>query len=131
MHRLFGKKVETLNVDIGQVGSKMNSRVDDLDLKIKKLDDELKVFKDQLAKTKTAAGKTNIKKRAMQVLKKKRMYESQRDNLSAQTFNLDQVYYIWIQHRGCKNIIARRALRWRLPRIRWTASRPSSRRRCS
>lgn len=34
-----------------------------------------------------------IKQRAMQVLKRKKMYEAQRDNLTAQSFNIEQVHY--------------------------------------
>lgn len=43
-----------------------------------------------MAKTKGPALNT-IKQRAMQTLKRKKMYEQQRDNLTAQSFNIEQV----------------------------------------
>lgn len=46
----------------------------------------------QMAKTKGPA-LNGIKQRAMQALKRKKMYESQRDNLSAQSFNLEQATF--------------------------------------
>lgn len=42
--------------------------------------------------TKTKGPAVNaIKQRAMQALKRKKMYEAQRDNLTAQSFNIEQV----------------------------------------
>lgn len=43
-----------------------------------------------MAKTKGPALNA-IKQRAMQTLKRKKMYEQQRDNLTAQSFNIEQV----------------------------------------
>ena len=37
--------------------------------------------------------KAGLKRRAMQVLKRKKMYEKQRDQLAAQSFNLEQVNF--------------------------------------
>jgi len=93
MHRLFGKskpKVEapTLEDTSGGIGS----RIDDIDKKIKGLDDELRKYKVQLQKASGSAA-ANIKKRAMDVLKRKRMYEAQRDQLGAQQFNIDQTSF--------------------------------------
>jgi len=44
----------------------------------------------QMSKAKGPAANA-IKQRAMQTLKRKKMYEAQRDNLSAQSFNVEQV----------------------------------------
>jgi len=67
----------------------LDAREQKLDQTIKKLDGELRQFKEQLKKAKgpTAA---RLKKRAMETLKRKRMYEQQRDQLAGQKFNIEQ-----------------------------------------
>lgn len=37
--------------------------------------------------------KNNVKQKAMRILKQKRMYENQRENIAQQSFNMDQVRY--------------------------------------
>jgi len=59
---------------------------------IKALDNELRQFQAQLKRAKGASA-TNIKRRAMQVLKRKKMYEQQRDQLAGQAFNLEQTNF--------------------------------------
>ena len=61
--------------------------------KIAALDRELKVYKDKLKATRSPAVKQNLQKRAMDVLKRKRMYEGQRDQMMAQQFNIDQASF--------------------------------------
>lgn len=91
MNRLFGKKkVDVPAVNIGDVGSKVDGRVTNLDTKILGLENELKKYKSQLVKARGPSA-VQIKKRAMTVLKRKKMYENQRDQLSAQSFNIEQV----------------------------------------
>lgn len=67
--------------------------MDSMDAKIAQLDKELKVYRDKLKTTKSPAAKKNIQKRAMEVLKRKRMYETQRDQLAGQQFNIDQASF--------------------------------------
>ena len=59
---------------------------------IAKLDAELRKYKEQLKKAKgpTAA---NIKRRAMDTLKRKKMYEQQRDQMAGQAFNIEQTSF--------------------------------------
>merc|ERR1711957_43336 len=71
----------------------IGGRVDKMDEKILSLDNELKRYKDKLKTTKSAAAKKNIQKRAMEVLKRKRMYEQQRNNMAGQQFNIDQAAF--------------------------------------
>eukprot|EP01031_Cornospumella_fuschlensis_P033031 gene33031-39959_t len=71
MHRLFGKpkpKVEAPTLE--DTSSGIGARVEDLDKKIKGLDDELRKYNAQLKKA-TGSAAANIKKRAMDVLKRK------------------------------------------------------------
>ncbi len=93
MKRIFGSKKEvapppSLTDAAGGIGG----RVDNLDAKIKKLDDELRVHKEKL-KTAKGAAKKLATKRAMDVLKRKRMYESQRDQLAGQQFNIESASF--------------------------------------
>ena len=67
--------------------------MESMDSKIAQLDKELKVYRDKLKQTKSPAAKKNIQKRAMEVLKRKRMYETQRDQLAGQQFNIDQASF--------------------------------------
>eukprot|EP00935_MAST-01C_sp_MAST-1C-sp1_P001440 g1440.t1 len=93
MNRIFGtKKPKAPPVDLSDVGGKVDSRTAHLDGKIKELDNELRGYQKQLKRAKGASA-TNIKRRAMQVLKRKKMYEQQRDQLCAQSFNIEQASF--------------------------------------
>ncbi|THU53742.1 hypothetical protein C4D60_Mb10t17650 [Musa balbisiana] len=65
----------------------INRRGVTVDEKIKKLDAELARYKEQIKKTRPDPAQ------AMRVLKRRRMYEGQRDMLHNQTFNVDQVAF--------------------------------------
>ncbi|CAB1103711.1 unnamed protein product [Ectocarpus sp. CCAP 1310/34] len=56
---------------------------------IKGLDQELVKYRNALKKAKGPTA-TNIKKRAMETLKRKKMYEGQRDQMAGQQFNIEQ-----------------------------------------
>jgi len=64
-----------------------------MDVKIAQLDKELKGYRAKLKTTKNPGAKKNLQKRAMDVLKRKRMYETQRDQMAAQQFNIDQASF--------------------------------------
>ena len=85
MHRIFGKskpKVEAPTLE--DTSSGLNNRIGDIDKKIQALDNELRKYKEQLKKA-TGPTAANIKKRAMDVLKRKKMYENQKDQLGMDT----------------------------------------------
>ncbi|KAG6964447.1 hypothetical protein JG688_00007685 [Phytophthora aleatoria] len=94
MNRIFGKKKpEAPPVNISDVGGKVDARVTDLDMKqIEKLDQELRKYREQMKKTRGPAV-NSIKQRAMQTLKRKKMFEAQRDKLQAQSFNIEQAAF--------------------------------------
>lgn len=93
MNRIFGKKKETAPPpNLGDVGQRVDARVGNLDAKIKQLENELRDYQKKMKKARGAA-LTNLKRRAMQVLKRKKMYEQQRDQMSAQSFNLEQTNF--------------------------------------
>jgi len=94
MNRLFGKSrpkdpVPTLD----QASSSMESRTSSLDAKIKTLDDELLRYKAQLSKMRPGAARTALSARALRCLQQKKIYDKQRDQLSAQLFNVDQAKF--------------------------------------
>ncbi|GBG63394.1 hypothetical protein CBR_g38017 [Chara braunii] len=94
MRRVFGvKKDKPPAVTVDDAAENINKRGDVLTEKIKKLDAELLVFKKQLASAKSPQAKLAIQNRAMRVLKLKKQYEGQRDNLYDQAFNLEQVAF--------------------------------------
>ena len=64
-----------------------------MDTKIQGLENELRGYKDKIKKSKSPAAKKQLQKRAMEVLKRKRMYEQQRDVVAGQQFNIDQARY--------------------------------------
>mmetsp|Transcript_27655 Transcript_27655/g.49117 ORF Transcript_27655/g.49117 Transcript_27655/m.49117 type:complete len:190 (+) Transcript_27655:187-756(+) len=64
-----------------------------MDKKIAGLELELKGYKDKIKKAKSPAAKKTLQKRAMEVLKRKRMYEQQRDMVAGQQFNIDQASF--------------------------------------
>lgn len=111
MHRLFGssvtgpagKKNKTPEEEkkeeeakpkptLGDAAKGMDERVKALDTKIKGIDQELLRYKDQLKKA-SPAMKANIQKRALGTLKRKKMYEAQRDNMCNQAFNIEQTAF--------------------------------------
>jgi len=99
MHRLFGKpkpqpKVEeTPPPTLSEAAESMTGRIEGLDKKIKDLTTELCRFNDAIKRAPTAGAKQNLKKRAMEVLRRKKMYEQQRDQLAGQQFNMEQTVF--------------------------------------
>lgn len=59
---------------------------------IKALDQELVKYRTALKKAKGPTA-TNIKRRAMECLKRKKMYEQQRDQMAGQQFNIEQTTF--------------------------------------
>ena len=94
MRRVFGKKkVEGPAPTLDEASAGIGGRIDGMDKKIADLEAELKVYKDKIKKTKSPAAKKQLQKRALEVLKRKRMYENQRDTATAQQFNIDQTAF--------------------------------------
>ncbi|KAJ3332044.1 hypothetical protein HDU93_009376, partial [Gonapodya sp. JEL0774] len=70
--------------------SQVDQRTESVDVKIRKLDAELLRYKEQMAKLRDGPGKNAIKQKAMRVLKQRKLYEGQRDQLMQQSFNMEQ-----------------------------------------
>lgn len=94
MRRVFGKKKADLPApSLDQASSGIGQRISDMDTKIANLEEELRSYKEKIKKTKSPAAKKQLQKRALEVLKRKRMYENQRDTAAAQQFNIDQTAF--------------------------------------
>ncbi|KAL5530590.1 VPS60 [Sanghuangporus sanghuang] len=90
MNRIFGtsgskKPKPTLQDAIVST----DSRVQSIEVKIKKLDTELGRYKEQMSKLRNGPGKSAIEQRALRTLKQKKMYEAQLAQLQQQTFNME------------------------------------------
>ncbi|XP_046330698.1 charged multivesicular body protein 5-like [Haliotis cracherodii] len=91
MNRLFGKgKAKEPAPNLTDCISNIDSRGDSVDKKISRLDQELNKYRNQMKKMRDGPSKNMVKQKAMRVLKQKKMYESQRDQLMQQSFNLEQ-----------------------------------------
>eukprot|EP00753_Platysulcus_tardus_P010535 PLAT2816.1.p2 GENE.PLAT2816.1~~PLAT2816.1.p2 ORF type:complete len:250 (-),score=102.11 PLAT2816.1:81-761(-) len=93
MHRLFGRKKEvapppSLDDSIGRV----DGRIAGLDAKIKDCEKQLRAFSKQKKRARGGA-LASINKRALAVLKRKKMYEKQRDAMAQQSFNMEQTAF--------------------------------------
>lgn len=95
MNRVFGKKKAPgpPAPSLSEASSGVGNQMENLDAKIAQLDKELKAYRDKLKTTTSAAAKSGLQKRAMEVLKRKKMYETQRDQLAGQQFNIDQAAF--------------------------------------
>uniref|UniRef100_A0A673BNA5 Charged multivesicular body protein 5 n=1 Tax=Sphaeramia orbicularis TaxID=375764 RepID=A0A673BNA5_9TELE len=94
MNRIFGRgKAKGALPILCLFLFKVDSRTESIDKKIARLDAELVKYKDQMKKMRDGPSKNMVKQKAMRVLKQKRMYEGQRDNLMQQSFNMEQANY--------------------------------------
>ncbi|MBN3307459.1 CHMP5 protein, partial [Amia calva] len=101
MNRIFGRgKPKGPPPNLTDCIGNVDSRTESIDKKIARLDVELVKYKDQMKKMRDGPSKdvvfffqNMVKQKAMRVLKQKRMYESQRDNLMQQSFNMEQANY--------------------------------------
>jgi len=71
----------------------MEARGERQDDRIMKLDKELARYTQQLKTMKPGPAKQQVQKRAMAILKQKKMYENQREQTRNQQFNMDQVMF--------------------------------------
>ncbi|KAF0468028.1 putative SNF7 family protein, charged multivesicular body protein 5 [Gigaspora margarita] len=93
MNRLFGTSKKTPKPSLNDAINATDGRVSAVEVKIKKLDGELAKYKDQMKKMREGPGKNAVKNKALRVLKQKKMYENQRDQLQQQSFNMEQANF--------------------------------------
>ncbi|KAJ3224508.1 hypothetical protein HK099_008376 [Clydaea vesicula] len=92
MNRIFGtSKPQAPKQSINDVILATDARSDNVSIKIKKLEVELNELKNQMAKMRDGPGKNALKQKAIRLLKQKKLYEGQKDQLMQQSFNMEQV----------------------------------------
>eukprot|EP00850_Spirogloea_muscicola_P022857 SM000315S11894 [mRNA] locus=s315:15388:17102:+ [translate_table: standard] len=93
MRRVFGvKKEKAPPPTVEEANERLSKRGDTVDDKIRKLDAQLAVCRETIKRARGPA-QDAAKRRALNLLKQKRMYEGQRDQLYSQSYNLEQVAF--------------------------------------
>jgi len=92
MRRFFGgsSKPQQPTPTLGEATATVDARCAVLEERIKKLDAELIKYRQQMQRMRPGPAQNGIKQRALKVMKQKKMYEQQRDQLMGQSFNLEQ-----------------------------------------
>lgn len=94
MRRIFGAKRDKPPAPtLTDVSTNMDARGGNLDERIKKLDAELIKHREAIKKLRPGPAQEAAKQRALRVLRQKKMYEGQRNQLYDQQFNLEQVAF--------------------------------------
>eukprot|EP00850_Spirogloea_muscicola_P000857 SM000003S11102 [mRNA] locus=s3:941777:943501:+ [translate_table: standard] len=93
MRRVFGvKKEKAPPPTVEEANERLFKRGETVDDKIRKLDAQLAVCRETIKRARGPA-QDAAKRRALNLLKQKRMYEGQRDQLYSQSYNLEQVAF--------------------------------------
>lgn len=90
MNRLFGSKSTAPKPTLNSAIANVDSRIDGIDVKLAKLNAELSTHQQKLSRMRDGPGKNALKQKALKVLQQRKMYESQRDQLSQQSWNMEQ-----------------------------------------
>ncbi|KAI9230188.1 MAG: putative charged multivesicular body protein 5 [Piptocephalis tieghemiana] len=93
MNRFFGTSKKKPNPTLNQAISSTDNRVQSVDVKLRRLEAELLRYKEQMSKMRDGPTKQAVKQRAVRVLQQKRLYESQRESLQQQVFNMEQASF--------------------------------------
>lgn len=89
MYRLFGR-APAPRADLSGAIASTDDRADSIQVKVSRLDAELGRYRDQMKRMRDGPGKAAVQQRAIRVLRQKRMYEAQLEQLAQQTFNMEQ-----------------------------------------
>lgn len=68
----------------------VDDRVSSLDVKLSALNSELSTYQAKLSKMRDGPGKNALRQKALKVLQRRKQYEAQRDQLSQQSWNMEQ-----------------------------------------
>lgn len=90
MNRLFGAKSTAPKPTLSSAISNTDTHIESLDVKLAKLNAELSTYQTRLANMRDGPGKTALKQKALKILQRRKMYESQRDQLQQQSWNMEQ-----------------------------------------
>ncbi|EFE40224.1 hypothetical protein TRV_05068 [Trichophyton verrucosum HKI 0517] len=92
MNRLFGTKNTAPKPTLeGAISSQqVDARISSIDVKLAALNAELTAYQSKMSKMRDGPGKMAIRQKALKVLQQRKRYEGQRDQLSQQSWNMEQ-----------------------------------------
>ncbi|PWW74539.1 hypothetical protein C7212DRAFT_327056 [Tuber magnatum] len=90
MNRLFGSKSTAPKPNLQGAISNLETRIESIDVQLSKLNAELSTYQQRLVKMRDGPGKHALKQKALKVLQRRKMYESQKDQLQQQSWNMEQ-----------------------------------------
>ncbi|CAF0869115.1 unnamed protein product [Brachionus calyciflorus] len=91
MNRIFGsRKPAAPAPNLNDCIANIDNRGESIEKKIQKLDQEIAKYTDQMKKMRDGPAKQAVKQKALRILKQKKVYESQREMLYNQSFNIEQ-----------------------------------------
>lgn len=90
MNRLFGTKSAAPKPTLDGAISKVDDRIASIDVKLSALNSELSAYQAKLSKMRDGPGKNALRQKALKVLQRRKQYEAQRDQLSQQSWNMEQ-----------------------------------------
>ncbi|KAJ5779334.1 Snf7 [Penicillium paradoxum] len=90
MNRLFGAKSTAPKPTLESAISNVDTRVSSIDVKLAALNSELSTYQAKIAKMRDGPGKNALRQKALKVLQRRKQYEAQRDQLSQQSWNMEQ-----------------------------------------
>ncbi|ENN75790.1 charged multivesicular body protein 5 [Dendroctonus ponderosae] len=94
MNRLFGKgKPKEPGPNISDCIAGVDARAEGVEKKINVLENDLRKFREQMSKMREGPAKNAVKAKALRILKQKKLYENQLDNLRGQSFNMEQANF--------------------------------------
>uniref|UniRef100_A0A915CWV1 Charged multivesicular body protein 5 n=1 Tax=Ditylenchus dipsaci TaxID=166011 RepID=A0A915CWV1_9BILA len=91
MRRIFGSgQPKAPPPNLSDAIATIDGRGETMEKKIGKLDSELVKMRDQMKKMREGPAKNMVKQKALRIMKQKKMYENQKDQLDNQSFNMEQ-----------------------------------------
>jgi len=91
MNRLFGaNKNPAPKPTLDGAISNVDNRVANVDVKLAALNAELAGYQSRLSKMRDGPGKSALRQKALKVLQRRKQYEAQREQLSQQSWNMEQ-----------------------------------------
>ncbi|KAI1977440.1 Vacuolar protein-sorting-associated protein 60 [Ophidiomyces ophidiicola] len=90
MNRLFGTKSGAPKPTLDGAIQNVDSRISNIDVKLAALSSELSTYQTKLSKMRDGPGKSALRQKALKVLQRRKQYEAQRDQLSQQSWNMEQ-----------------------------------------
>lgn len=90
MNRLFGAKNTAPKPTLDSAISNVDNRISSIDVKLSALNSELSTYQTKISKMRDGPGKNALRQKALKVLQRRKQYEAQRDQLSQQSWNMEQ-----------------------------------------